>query len=229
MQGQQFGQCGFLRGADGGCLGGGKGGPERPMQGKQTAKGIGSGFISTGLQRSLAQLVFVFGAQQFHQPGVGRGRHIQHIQQAGHKAHVADFQYGGNIQRGQAGQCQAQHLSLGGFVHLAHALQAHLVDGLEGVALAAGTADFLIIIKAFALAGGGLGCLGDGQRHVRLDGPQFAVQVGKGDDLRVRQKALVLLIQGVLLKPGGAVFAIAALLVQGTQAEGSLLGGGEIL
>ena len=73
----------------------------------------------------------------------------------------------------------------------------------------------------------GLGRLGNGQRYVGLDGPQLAVQVGEGDDLCVRQKALILLIQGVFLKAGRAVFAVAGLLIQGTQAEGRLFGGGK--
>ena len=229
LQRLQLGQGGFLRGAGGGGLGGGQRGTKRAVQSQQTAKGVGPGSIQPGMQRSLAQLVLVFGAQQFHQAGAVSIGDVQRVQQAGHKAHVADFQHGGHIQRGQAGQRQAQHLGLDGLVHLAHALQPHLMDGLEGVAFAAGAADFLIIIKAFAFAGGGLGRFGDGQRHVRLDGTQLAVQVGKGDDLRVRQKALILLIQGVFLKPGSAVLAVAALLIQGTQAEGRLLGGGEIL
>ena len=146
---------------------------------------------------------------------------------AGQVAHVADFQHGGHIQRGQALQGQPHHGGLLVGVHRAHALQSHLVDGLEGVALAAGAADLLIIIKALALPCCGLGRLGDGQRYVGLDGPQLAVQVGEGDDLCVRQKALILLIQGVFLKAGRAIFAVAGLLIQGTQAEGRLFGGGK--
>ena len=112
-------------------------------------------------------------------------------------------------------------------VDRAHALQTHLVNGLEGVAFAAGAADLFIIIKALALPCRGLGRLGNGQCYVGLDGPQLAVQVGEGDDLCVRQKALILLIQGVFLKAGRAVFAVAGLLIQGTQAEGRLFGGGK--
>ena len=152
---------------------------------------------------------------------------MQRVQQAGQVAHVADFQHGGHIQRGQALQGQPHHGGLLVGVHRAHALQSHLVDGLEGVALAAGAADLFIIIEALALPCRGLSRLGNGQRYVGLDGPQLAVQVGEGDDLCVRQKALILLIQGVFLKAGCAVFAVAGLLIQGTQAEGRLFGGGK--
>ena len=142
---------------------------------------------------------------------------------------MADFQHGGYIQCGQALQGQPHHGGLLVGIYCAHALQTHLVDGLEGVALAAGAADFFIIIKALALPRCGLGRLGDGQRHIGLDGAQLAVQVSEGDDLGIRQEALILLVESVFLKPGCAVLAVACAFIQGTQAESRLLGGGEAL
>ena len=195
------------------------------VQVEQSGQRGSGGFVQPRGQRGGAQLVGVLGAQEIEQLRACLGGDMQRVQQAGQVAHVADFQHGGHIQRGQALQGQPHHGGLLVGVHRAHALQSHLVDGLEGVALAAGAADLLIIIKALALPCRGLGRLGDGQRYVGLDGPQLAVQVGEGDDLCVRQKALILLIQGVFLKAGRAVFAVAGLLIQGTQAEGRLFGG----
>ena len=197
------------------------------MQVEQAGQRGSGGFVQPRGQRGGAQLVGVLGAQEIEQLRTCLGGDMQRVQQAGQVAHVADFQHGGHIQRGQALQGQPHHGGLLVDVHRAHALQSHLVDGLEGVALAAGAADLLIIIKALALPCRGLGRLGDGQRYVGLDGPQLAVQVGEGDDLCVGQKALILLIQGVFLKAGRAVFAVAGLLIQGTQAEGRLFGGGK--
>ena len=103
----------------------------------------------------------VFAPQVFQQPSPRRRLDCQRVQKPGHKAHVANFQHGGNAQRRQALPCQPDHLALGGGIHRADALQPHLTYGLEGVALAAGAADFLIVIKALALPGGGLGGLGN--------------------------------------------------------------------
>ena len=171
----------------------------------------------------------VFGPQEIKDFASCFGGHRQRIQQRGQITHVAELQHGGNFQRGKALQRQPHNSGLFIGVHGTHALQTHLVDGLEGVAFAAGAADLLIIIKALALPCGGLRRLGDGQRNIGLDGAQLAVQIGEGDDLRVRQEALIFLIQRVFLKPGGAVLAVAGLLIQGTQTEGRLLGGGKAL
>ena len=81
------------------------------------------------------------------------------------------------------------------------------------MAFAAGAADLLCIIILFAFPGGGLGVLGDRKRYVRLDGAQLAVQVGKSNDLRIRKKALILLIERIFLKMGAAKFAVACTLV----------------
>ena len=205
------------------------GSPHRAVQRQQAAQRLRRAAVQSGSQCSSPEFVGVLAVQQFQQAAAGRGWYFQRVQQAGDEPHVADFQHRGHFQRGQAFQRQPHHLRLGGGVHRPHTFQPHLVDGLEGVALPAGAADFLVVVKAPALAGGGLGRLGDGQRHVRLDGPQLAVQVGKGDDLGIRQKALVLLVQGVFLKAGAAVLAVTRLLIQRAQAQHGLLGGGKIL
>ena len=114
-----------------------------------------------GFFGSAAQLMPVFAPQVFQQPSPRRRLDRQRVQKPGHKAHVADFQHGGNAQRCQTLPCQPDYLALGGGIHRADALQPHLPYGLEGVALAAGAADFLIVIKALALPGGGLGGLGN--------------------------------------------------------------------
>ena len=175
------------------------------------------------------QFMGIFLVEQFQQPSPGRLGHLQIVQQAGDKTHVADFQHRGYLQRCQTLQRQPDHLRLGRRIHRAHALQAHLVDGLEGVALPAGTADLFIIIEALALPRRRLGRLGNGQRHVRLDGPQLAVQVGEGHHLGIGQKPLILLVEGVLLKPGTAILAIACPLVQSPQPERGLFRRGKIL
>ena len=159
------------------------------------------------------QLVGVFIAQQLQQARAGGGIHMQGVQQGGHKAHVADFQHGGNFQAGQAFQRKAHNLGLFGSANRTDALQAHLADFREGVAFPAGAADLLCIIILFAFPGGGLGVLGNRKRYVRLDGAQLAVQVGKSNDLRIRKKALILLIERIFLKMGAAKFAIACTLV----------------
>ena len=76
----------------------------------------------------------------------------------------------------------------------------------------------VVIFQRFAL--GGLSRLGDGQGHVRLQGQQTAIQVGKGDDLFRRQKASILLIQPVFLKAAHVVFAASRRLVQRPQRKG---------
>ena len=159
------------------------------------------------------QLVGVFIAQQLQQARAGGGIHMQGVQQGGHKAHMADFQHGGNFQAGQAFQRKAHNLGLFGSANRTDALQAHLADLREGVAFPAGAADLLCIIILFAFPGGGLGVLGDRKRYVRLDGAQLAVQVGKGNDLGIRKKAFILLIERIFLKMRAAKFAVACTLV----------------
>ena len=132
------------------------------------------------------QAVGVFVPQLLQQRRTDSLRRTDGIQQTGDVPHVADLQHGGHLQRRQTLQRQPHHLRLLGVIHRAHALQTHLVDGLEGVALPAGPADLFIIIITLALAGRGLGVLRNGQRHIRLDGPQLAVQIGEGHHLRVR-------------------------------------------
>ena len=175
------------------------------------------------------QFVGIFLVEQLQQPSPCRFRHLQSVQQAGDKSHVADFQHGGHVQGRQTLQSQLHNFRLGGRIHGAHTFQAHLVDGLECMAFPAGAANFFIIIEALALTGGRLSRFGNGQRHVRFDGPQLAVQVGKGDHLGIRQKALVFLIQCVFLKPGTTILAIPGPFVQSTQTERCLFRGGKIL
>ena len=108
-----------------------------------------------------AQFVSVFAPQVFQQPPPYRRLDVQRVQKPRHKAHVADFQHRGNAQLRQTLQCQPDHLALGGGIHRADALQPHLPYGLKSVAFAAGAADLLIVIKALALPGGGLGGFGN--------------------------------------------------------------------
>ena len=199
------------------------------MQRQQTAEHLGARFIQPGSPGRRLQFMGVFLVQQFQQLSPGRVRHLQRIQKPRHKTHVAYFQHGGHFQRRKALEGQVHHLGLGVGIHRTHALQPHLVDGLEGVAFPAGTADFFIIIKALALPCPGLRRFGNGQRYVRLDGPQFAVQVCEGNHLGVRQKTLVFLVEGVFLKAGTAVFAVPCLFVQRAQPESGLLRRGKIV
>ena len=80
-----------------------------------------------------------------------------------------------------------------------------------------------MVVVAQRLARGGLGRLGDGEGHVRLEGQQPPVQIGEGDDLLRRKKAAVLLIQPVLLEAAHVIFAAARRFVQRPQRKGGLL------
>ena len=161
--------------------------------------------------------------QLFQQLCPGGVWHAQRIEQAEQIAHVADFQHPLGAQCIQR-LCRQTHSLLHlGFAHFADDLKAHLADFLEGMALSRGTVDIFVVVVAQGLAGGGLGRLGNGQGHVRLEGQQTAVQVGEGDDLLRRQKAAVLLIQAVLLKAAHVVLAAACRLVQAAQRKGGAL------
>ena len=153
------------------------------------------------------------------QPGPHRLVGAHRVKEAGDKAHVADLQHEVPLRQGQTPQGQGHHLGRGSGVHGADALQAHLADLPEGVALLAGAVDVLLVVIAAAAAGRHLGVLGDGEGHVRLQRQQAAVQVRKGDDLLTGQKAAVLLIQAVLLEPAHVVFAEALLLIQQPQLQ----------
>ena len=85
--------------------------------------------------------------------------------------------------------------------------------GAGELELLAACAGFLGEEDALVLPGGGLGVLGDRKRYVRLDGAQLAVQVGKGNDLGIRKKAFILLIERIFLKMRAAKFAVACTLV----------------
>ena len=97
------------------------------------------------------------------------------VKEARHKAHVADLQHEVPLCQGQAPQRQGHRLSGGGVVHGADALQAHLADLPEGVALLAGAVDVLHIIVASAAALLHLGVLGDGEGHIGLEGQQLSL------------------------------------------------------
>ena len=109
------------------------------------------------------------------------------------------------------------------FAHGSQHLKAHLGDLLEGVALCRGAVDVLVVVIFQRLTGCGLGRLGDGKGHVRLERQQPPVQVREGDDLFRRQKAAVFLIQPILLEAAHVVFAAPRRLVQRPQPEGSPL------
>ena len=161
--------------------------------------------------------------QLFQQAGAGILRHAQCIEQAEQIAHVADFQHPRGPQLGQALRCQPDRLLHLCFPHRAQHLKAHLGDLLEGVALCRGAVDVLMVVIPQGLAGGGLGRLGNGQGHVRLERQQTAIQVGEGDDLLRGQKAPVLLIKPVLLKTAHVIFAAARRLIQRPQRKGGPL------
>ena len=127
---------------------------------------------------------------------------------------MAQLQHKVPARQRQALYCQGPHLRRDGLVHRADALQAHLADLLEGVALLAGTVDVLGIVVPAAVPRLYPGVFGDGECDVRLQGQQAPVQVRKGDDLVAGEKAAVLLIQAVLLKPAHVVLAEARLLKQ---------------
>ena len=127
------------------------------------------------------------------------------VKEAGDKAHVADLQHEVPLRQGQALQGQGHSLGGGIIVHGADALQAHLADLPEGVALLAGAVDVLHVIVASAAAGLHLGVLGDGEGHIRLEGQQPPVQVREGDDLLAGEKPAVLLIEPVLLEAAHVV------------------------
>ena len=122
------------------------------------------------------------------------GRHAEQIKQAGQIAHVAKLQHRARAKLIEALGGQPQHFGLFGRRHGADALKPHLADLGKSMAFAAGAADLLIVIIFLAGAGRGLGVFRNRKGHIGADGPQFAVKVGEGDDLRIRQKILVLLV-----------------------------------
>ena len=147
-------------------------------------------------------------AQQVQQGGAGRFGHCQRIQQTEQIPHVAQLQHPGRAQLFQRSCRQPDCLLHLRFAHGSQHLQA---------------VDVLVVVVFQRLAGGGLGCLGNGEGHVRLERQQPSVQVGEGDDLFRRQKAPVLLIQTVFLKAAHVVFAAARRLIQCPQRKGGPL------
>ena len=136
---------------------------------------------------------------------------------------MAHFQHPIGPQRIQRPRRQTHRLLHLCFAHRTQHLKAHLADLFKGVALGGRAVDVLVIVVAQGLAGGGLRRLGNGEGHVRLEGQQTAIQISKGDDLLGRQKAAVLLIQAVLLKPAHMILAAARRFVQGAQRKGGAL------
>ena len=168
-------------------------------------------------------LVSILYTQLFQQLCAGGIRHAQRVEQAEQVAHVAHFQHPIGPQRIQRPRRQTHRLLHLCFAHRTQHLKAHLADLFKGVALGGRAVDVLVIVVAQGLAGGGLRRLGNGEGHVRLEGQQTAIQIGKGDDLLGRQKAAVLLIQAVLLKPAHMILAAARRFVQGAQRKGGAL------
>ena len=192
-------------------------------EGQQRTQRIGSGIVQPGGLCGGPQLVGVLLAQQVQQGGAGRFGHRQRIQQTEQIPHMAQLQHPGRAQLFQRSCRQPDCLLHLRFAHGSQHLQAHLRDLLEGVALHRGAVDVLVVVVFQRLAGGGLGRLGNGEGHVRLERQQPSVQVGEGDDLFRRQKAPVLLIQTVFLKAAHVVFAAARRLIQCPQRKGGPL------
>ena len=136
---------------------------------------------------------------------------------------MAQLQHKVPLRQRQAGDRQGNHLSRCILLQAADALQAHLVDLLEGVALLAGTVYIFQIIEPSAAPLLHLGIFRDGERHVRLEGHEAPVQIRKGEDLLVGEKAAVLLIESVFLKPAHVVVAETSALIQLPQLQGKPL------
>lgn len=179
----------------------------RPLAGE--ARGL-SGF---------AQLMDVFVPDAGEEPGPHSLLGAHRVKEAGDEAHVADLQHEVPPGQGQAPQGQGHHLGRSGIIHGTDALQAHLTDLPEGMALLAGAVDVFLIVVPAAAAGPHLGILGDGEGHVRLQRQQPPVQVRKGDDLLAGKKTAVLLIETVFLEPTHVVFAEALLFIQQPQLQ----------
>ena len=190
---------------------------------QHAAQDVGGGIGKTGGSGGGPQLVGVFLPQLFQQLCAGGIRHAQRVEQAEQVAHMAHFQHPLGPQRIQRPRRQTHRLLHLCFAHRTQHLKAHLADLFKGVALGGRAVDILVIVVAQGLAGGGLRRLGNGEGHVRLEGQQTAIQIGKGDDLLGRQKAAVLLIQAVLLKPAHMILAAARRFVQGAQRKGGAL------
>ena len=187
---------------------------------QQGRQGVRPGALQPGSGCSGPQLVDVFGPQRRQQAGPGGFRHAQRIKQPKQVAQVAHFQHPGPAQLLQRLRRQTDGLLHCFFVHGPQQFQAHLGDFLEGVALRRGAVDVFVVVVFQRLAGGGLGRLGNGEGHIRLQRQQPPVQIGEGDDLLRREEAAVLLIQPVLLKPPHVVFAAPRRLVQRPQRKG---------
>ena len=149
------------------------------------------------------------------------------VKKAGDKAHMAQPQHKVPARQRQALNRQRHRLGRDGAVHRADALQAHLADLPEGVALLAGAVDILGVVVAPAAALLHLGVLGDGEGHVGLQRQQPPVQVREGNDLVTGKKPAVLLVQSVLLKPAHVVLPEARAFKQQPRLEGDPFLGAE--
>ena len=193
--------------------------PPGARQGPQAAEGVRPLAGQSSRLSGLAELVDVLVPDAGEQLGPHRLVGAHRVKEAGDKAHVAHFQHEVPLRQGQAPQGQGHHLGRGSGVHGADALQAHLADLPEGVALLAGAVDVLLVVIPAAAPRLHLGVLGDGEGHIRLQRQQAAVQVREGDDLLAGEKAAVLLIQAVFLKPAHMVFLKALPLIQQPQLQ----------
>ena len=120
---------------------------------------------------------------------------------------------------GKALNGQRDRLRRHGVIHRTDALQPHLTDLPEGVALLTGAIHIFQIIEVAAAALLHLSVLGNGQRYIRLQSQQPAVQIREGDDLLAGEEAAVFPIQAVFLEPPHVVLAEARLLIQQPQLQ----------
>ena len=197
------------------CTGAGEGLLHRAGQFQQGTQVISVGQADFGT--FLPQTVGALSPDLLQQSGPQSFLHAQCVQQAGEESHVGQFQskFGtAQCQRVQRQQQLIPHILL---CEGAHALQTHLVDLHEGVALPAGAVDLFVIIIFFTLSGGRLDIFGDGQGHIGLEGQQPSVQIGKGQHLLGGEKASVVLIQAVLFKAAHVIFAVTGPFGQGPQ------------
>ncbi len=152
-----------------------------------------------------------------------RLRRADGVQQSGDKAHMAEFQRKCLPGQGKTLDRQRDRLCRDAVIHRADALQPHLADFLERMALLRGAVYIFQVIKPPALSRLHRGVFGDGQRHIRLECQQASIQIRKGDDLLAGKKAPVLLIQAVFFKPAHPVLLKPCLLVQHPKLQGDPL------
>ena len=87
----------------------------------------------------------------------------------------------------------------------------------------AGTVHIFQIVEPAAAPLLHLGVLCDGERHVRLEGHEAPVQIREGEDLLVREKAAVLLVEPIFFKAAHVIVAETGALIQLPQLQGQPL------